>query len=157
MCPATECTVCESLQEYAVPDTPVYVHRSLLSPFSLLILQSEWTSIGVLVRFTRNHFLHASRGVVLLVYSPILDSHQQRFTGQDEMDQDMHAQQYEAKSEFIMKVCIRPWLRMVHSITPGAHILVICSHLESPPQGGVLPWSQHVQRLAGYVHSKVHA
>jgi hypothetical protein len=82
-----------------------------------------------------------------------------RYAGQIKMDQDVHAQHYEAECECIMEERIRPWLRMIHSITPGANILVICSHLESPPQPieDVAAWSQHVQLLAGCVHSKVHA
>ncbi len=77
------------------------------------------------------------------------------------MDQDVQTQQYEAESEFIMEERIRPWLRMIHSITPGANIFVICSHLETPPERlglkDVAAWSEHVQLLADCVHSKVDA
>ncbi len=98
----------------------------------------------------------SNRGVVLLMYSPIRDAVQHN-AGQDFTNQvsDDH---YKAESDIVVKNCIRPWLHLVHSITPGASIIIVCSHLESPPPGSgieIIEWSQHVQRLAGYVYEKV--
>jgi hypothetical protein len=79
------------------------------------------------------------RGVVLLIYSPV---------GKRDADQ-------------IMSDCIRPWLRMVYSLTPGAPIMLICSHLESPPEGpdssgtDCAQWRDDVLALAGEVFQKV--
>ncbi len=94
---------------------------------------------------------------MLLVYSPIRERVHQS-ASQDMADQDIDTLQYQAESELIMTERIRPWLRMVHTITPGASILLVCSHLESPPQGDgreSSEWIKHVQRLACCVYGQV--
>jgi hypothetical protein len=88
------------------------------------------------------------------MYSPI-DCRNVQSRNQNVMDQEMLAK---SDSELAMKVYIRPWLRLVHCITPGARIILACSHLESPPPGesrSRFEWTQHVQRLAKFVYDKV--
>ncbi len=126
----------------------------------MFAIQVNMNSSPSALRFTLDYrCYYASRGVVLLMYSPIRDCHPvQRNDVQELAYSDMEAR-YQAESELVMKECIRPWLRLVHSITPGAPIVLACSHLESPPPGDgrdIFEWSQHVQRLAGYVFSKVY-
>ncbi len=50
-----------------------------------------------------------------------------------------------------------PWLHMVHTQSPGAHIFLACSRADSPPDHESDPssWRQHVERLAKDVQEKV--
>jgi hypothetical protein len=85
------------------------------------------------------------------MYSPIRDFYLMQHDARALADQD-------SESELVMKECIRPWLRLVHSITPGAKIILVCSHLESPPVGyssSDAEWRDHVQQLAECVYDKV--
>ncbi len=52
-----------------------------------------------------------------------------------------------------------PWLHMVHTQSPGAHIFLACSHAESPPSRLSDPssWREHVERLANDVEQQVSA
>ena len=50
-----------------------------------------------------------------------------------------------------------PWLHMIHTQSPGAHVFLACSRAESPPidQPDPSAWRQHVERLAKDVEQKV--
>ncbi len=50
-----------------------------------------------------------------------------------------------------------PWLHMIHTQSPGAHVFLACSRAESPPSHLPDPsaWLQHVERLADEVKEKV--
>ena len=91
------------------------------------------------------------------MFSPIIDP-AQRDVSQGMADQRDTDAQYEAESELVMKERILPWLHLVHSITPGASVILVCSHLESPPPGyggSDAEWIAHVRRLAACVYDKV--
>ncbi len=50
-----------------------------------------------------------------------------------------------------------PWLHMVHTQSPGAHVFLACSRAESPPSNQPDPsaWRQHIEGLANEVEGKV--
>jgi hypothetical protein len=54
---------------------------------------------------------------------------------------------------------LQPWLHMIHTQSPGAHIFVACSRAESPqrhqPEEDPLTWRQRVKLLAKGVEQKV--
>ena len=50
-----------------------------------------------------------------------------------------------------------PWLHMIHTQSPGAHVFLACSRAESPStqQSDPSAWREHVEQLAKDVEQKV--
>jgi hypothetical protein len=59
----------------------------------------------------------------------------------------------------VVQDALLPWLHLVHSVTPGAGIFLVCSHAKSPPTDGsdwdADSWEKNVETMAMEVYEKV--
>ncbi len=57
----------------------------------------------------------------------------------------------------VVKEALLPWLHLVHSVTPGAAVLLVCSHAESPPADveDAKWWREYVLDMAQKIYKKV--
>mmetsp|Transcript_71377 Transcript_71377/g.190631 ORF Transcript_71377/g.190631 Transcript_71377/m.190631 type:complete len:1308 (-) Transcript_71377:342-4265(-) len=74
------------------------------------------------------------RSIYLLVYSPLVH----------------------LTAEVIFQQCLMPWLNLMYSVSPGARVYLVSTHLETPGQGySASCWKQHVSQIADQVMARV--
>mmetsp|Transcript_33006 Transcript_33006/g.87599 ORF Transcript_33006/g.87599 Transcript_33006/m.87599 type:complete len:1171 (-) Transcript_33006:382-3894(-) len=96
-------------------------------------------------RAAHSFFVSESRGIHLLVYSPRSYPYQ-----------DAILPTAGEVATHIFNHHLKQWLNLIHFVSPGAHIAVISTHSETPPNGVVSEhWLEHVQNVADEMKGKI--